>query len=121
MVFRRHPFAGGEFRGGFGRWLEGEGDVPVAKVRFAAALPDISMQQFFRVLTLKRSSPRDEVFFAKTLVSPPYPTFSMCAELNRSATDTVSGASGRRAQHLVITLACDASHLGSCAHHQDQT
>ena len=94
MVLRRHPFAGGQFRGGFGWWLEGEGDVPVAKVCFAAALPDISMQQFFRVLTLKRSPPRDEVFFAKTLVSLPHPAFSMCAELDRGATYTVSGASG---------------------------
>jgi hypothetical protein len=73
--------------------LEGKGDVAVAKVSFAATLPHISMQQFFRILTLKRSPPWDEMFFAKTLVSPPYSTFSMCAELNRSATDTVSVAS----------------------------
>ena len=117
---RGHALAGGQFRGCFSRRLEGKRDVAVAKVSFAAALPDISMQQFFRILTLKRSPPRDEMFSAKTLVSPSYSTFGTCAELNRSATDTVSGASGRRAKHPIIALACDASNLGCCAHNQEQ-
>ena len=121
MVLRGHALAGGQFRGCFSRRLEGKRDVAVAKVSFAAALPDISMQQFFRILTLKRSPPRDEMFFAKTLVSPSYSTFGTCAELNRSATDTVSGASGRRAKHPIVALTGDASHLGRCAHNQDQT
>jgi len=121
VVLRGDAFTGGQFRGYFSQRLEGKRDVAVAKVSLAAALPDISMQQFFRILALKRSPPRDEMFFAKTLVSPPYSTFSMFAELNGSATDTVSGASGRRAEHPIIALAGDASHLGRCAHNQDQT
>ena len=96
MVLGGHALAGGQviWGGLHQKRLEGKRDVSVAKVSFAAALPDVSVQQFFRVLTLKRSPARDEMFFAKTLVSPPYPAFSMCAQLNRGATYTISGASG---------------------------
>lgn len=76
MVVRGDPLAR-QFGGGFGRRLKGKGDVPVAKVGSAAALSDISVEQLFGVLALKWSPARDEMFFAKTLVSHSYPTFSM--------------------------------------------
>lgn len=94
MVLGGHALAGGHLWRGLDQRLERKGDVSIAKVSFAAALSDISVQQFFRVLTLKRSPTRDEMFFAKTLVSLSNPAFSMCAKLDRGATYTVSGASG---------------------------
>ena len=115
-----HAFAGGHFQGGLHRRLKGKCDVAVAKVSFAAALPNISVQQFFRVLTFKRSPPGEEVFFAETLISLPYSTFSMCTELNRSSADTISGASGRRTKHLIVALAYDPSHPVNRACYQDQ-